>query len=34
MTANKAKSKDIDIGISTPDREKIVQGLSALLADS
>lgn len=34
MAANKAKSKDIDIGISTGDREKIVQGLSALLADS
>lgn len=34
MAANKAKSKDIDIGISPGDREKIVQGLSALLADS
>jgi len=34
MAAKKAKTKDIDIGISAADREKIVQGLSALLADS
>jgi len=34
MAAKKAKTKDIDIGISAADREEIVQGLSALLADS
>ena len=34
MAGKKAKTQDIDIGISTADREKIVQGLSALLADS
>ncbi|MDX9767050.1 MAG: Dps family protein [Ectothiorhodospiraceae bacterium] len=30
----KAKTPAIDIGITTAEREKIVQGLSALLADS
>jgi len=34
MAGKKAKTQDIDIGISTADRKKIVQGLSALLADS
>jgi len=34
MAGKKAKTQDIDIGISTADREEIVQGLSALLADS
>ena len=36
MAGRKAKTQDIDIdiGISTADREEIVQGLSALLADS
>jgi len=34
MPSKKAKTQDIDIGISTADRVKIVQGLSALLADS
>ena len=34
MATKKVKTKDIDIGIGTADREKIVQGLSALLADS
>jgi starvation-inducible DNA-binding protein len=34
MATRKVKTKEIDIGIGTADREKIVQGLSALLADS
>ena len=34
MNAKKAKTPSIDIGISAGEREKIVQGLSALLADS
>jgi starvation-inducible DNA-binding protein len=34
MTAKKTKAPSIDIGISTAEREKIVKGLSALLADS
>ena len=34
MKAKKSKSPAIDIGISARDREKIAQGLSALLADS
>ncbi len=34
MAAKKAKTPAIDIGITTDDREKIVKGLSALLADS
>ncbi len=34
MATKKVKTKDIDIGIGAADREKIVQGLSALLADS
>ena len=34
MNAKKAKSPLIDIGISAGAREKIAQGLSALLADS
>ncbi len=34
MASKKPKSATIDIGIKTSDREKIVQGLSALLADS
>jgi len=34
MNAKKAKSPAIDIGISAGEREKIAQGLSALLADS
>ena len=34
MKAKKAKATPINIGISAGDREKIVQGLSALLADS
>ncbi|MBS1196577.1 MAG: starvation/stationary phase protection protein [Proteobacteria bacterium] len=34
MANKKTKSTSIDIGISAADREKIVQGLSALLADS
>ena len=34
MGSKKAKIPSIDIGISDADREKIAQGLSALLADS
>ena len=34
MNAKKAKTPSIDIGISASEREKIAQGLSALLADS
>ncbi|NHC05355.1 starvation-inducible DNA-binding protein [Azonexus fungiphilus] len=34
MTAKKAKTPSIDIGISDADRKKIVAGLSGLLADS
>ena len=34
MNAKKAKTPSIDIGISDKEREKIAQGLSALLADS
>ena len=34
MSAKKTKSVSINIGISDDDREKIVRGLSALLADS
>ena len=34
MNARKAKAPAIDIGISASEREKIAQGLSALLADS
>ena len=34
MNAKKAKIPSIDIGISADEREKIAQGLSALLADS
>lgn len=34
MASKKSSSPAIDIGISAKDREKIVQGLSALLADS
>ena len=34
MKATKAKAPSIDIGISAGEREKIAQGLSALLADS
>jgi len=34
MNAKKAKTPSIDIGISAGEREKIVQGLSTLLADS
>jgi starvation-inducible DNA-binding protein len=34
MNAKKAKGTTIDIGIGAGDREKIAQGLSALLADS
>ena len=34
MGAKKSKSVSINIGISDGDREKIVRGLSALLADS
>ena len=34
MSAKKTKSVSINIGISDGDREKIVRGLSALLADS
>lgn len=34
MAAKKTKIPTIDIGIKAGDREKIVQGLSALLADS
>ena len=34
MSTKKAKSASINIGISAGEREKIVQGLSALLADS
>ena len=34
MNAKKAKTPSIDIGISADEREKIAQGLSALLADS
>jgi len=34
MNAKKTKGMPVDIGISDVDREKIVQGLSALLADS
>ena len=34
MASKKAKSKEIDIGISSGDRERIAKGLSALLADS
>ena len=34
MSAKKSKSVSINIGISDDDREKIVRGLSALLADS
>ncbi|MBE0621189.1 MAG: DNA starvation/stationary phase protection protein [Burkholderiales bacterium] len=34
MNAKKAKTPTIDIGISTGERKKIAQGLSALLADS
>ena len=34
MNAKKAKTPAIDIGISAGEREKIAQGLSALLADS
>lgn len=34
MKNRKVKTQEIDIGISVADRKKIVQGLSALLADS
>ena len=34
MATRKVRTKDIDIGICIADRERIVQGLSALLADS
>jgi len=34
MTSKKTKTPGIDIGISDADREKIAQGLAALLADS
>lgn len=34
MSAKKSKTVSINIGISDGDREKIVRGLSALLADS
>ena len=34
MTASKARTASIDIGISAGKREKIARGLSALLADS
>ena len=34
MTSKKAGAPAINIGINSSDREKIVQGLSALLADS
>ena len=34
MSTKKSKAPAIDIGIKTADREKIVKGLSALLADS
>lgn len=34
MATKKTKAQNIDIGISAGDREKIVQGLSGLLADS
>lgn len=34
MNSKKTRISAIDIGISTNDREKIVRGLSALLADS
>ena len=34
MSAKKSKNPSINIGISDGDREKIVRGLSALLADS
>jgi len=34
MNAKKAKTPSIDIGIGAGERKKIVQGLSALLADS
>jgi starvation-inducible DNA-binding protein len=34
MNAKKANTPSIDIGISAGEREKIAQGLSALLADS
>ena len=34
MNAIKTKTPSIDIGISADERQKIVQGLSALLADS
>ena len=34
MSSKKTKPAGIDIGISAADREKIVRGLSALLADS
>jgi len=34
MAGKKAGKPAIDIGIAAPDREKIVKGLSALLADS
>jgi len=34
MNATRAKAPSIDIGISADERQKIAQGLSALLADS
>jgi starvation-inducible DNA-binding protein len=34
MNAKKAKTPSMDIGISARDRERIAEGLSALLADS
>jgi starvation-inducible DNA-binding protein len=34
MSSKKTRTSAIDIGISAADREKIVRGLSALLADS
>ena len=34
MAGKKVKTQLMDIGITPADREKIVQGLSALLADS
>ena len=34
MATKTSKTQDIDIGITTADRQKIVKGLSALLADS
>ena len=34
MSTKKAKAPSVDIGISASQREKIVKGLSALLADS